>query len=188
MGMGIVNDDEFDSELSRSLPSVENKEPIPRAQIIDSPHKGRPVGSVEVPNSLRKIIGETSVSDGRQEALALAKDFGISPSSVSAYSQGATSTASYDERPNVDTINRTKEKISKRARNKLMLALSHITSERMADAKVRDVASIAKDMSGIIKNMEPDGPKTPANTGPTFVFYSPQLKKEEHFDIVQSKD
>ena len=187
MSMGIVNDDEFNSELTKSLPESPIK-PVISGQVIEPPVRGRPMGSIEVPNSLRKIIGSTSVESGRQEALNLASDFGISPSSVSAYANGATSTASYHEGPNIDTINRTKEKVSKRARNKLMLALRHITDEKMADAKVRDVASIAKDMSAIIKNMEPDGPKIPANTGPTFVFYSPKTKSVEDFDVVQSKD
>lgn len=191
MPMGIVSDSDFDSELSRvdsnQKPREESK-PVISAEIVDVT-RGRPIGSVEVPNSLRKVIGETNVVNGRQEAVDLARNFGISPSSVSAYSVGATSTASYDEQPNNSHIIEVKEKISKRARNKLMLALKHITDDKLGTTKARDLAGIAKDMSAVVKNMEPEQSKTPTgNGGPTFVFYSPQFHKEEHYETVYAKE
>lgn len=193
--MGIVSDKEFDSELSRSNRTNDRTErpreesnSLPTATIVDSPPKGRGNGNVEVPNSLRQVIGETAITEGRDQAVELARQFGISPSSTSAYTQGATSTASYNETPNGSHILRVKEKISKRARNKLMLALSHITDEKLGNAKARDLAGVAKDMSAVVRNMEPEGLKTPSNNGPTFVFYSPQFRKEEHFDVVVAKE
>ena len=191
MAMGIVSDTEFDKELTKVNPDkpreVSNSVPI-TGEVVDMPAKGRGVGNVEVPDSLRKVIGETSVTEGRDQAVELAKQFGISPSSVSAYNVGATSTASYDDQPNGSNINKAKERIGKRARTKLMAALRHITDEKLGEAKVRDLASIAKDMSVVFKHMEPEGPKTPTNSGPTFVFYSPQFRKEEHYEVVQAKE
>jgi hypothetical protein len=194
MPMGIVSDKDFDSELSKVSDSPikreESKSGIAStitAEIVDVT-RGRPIGSVEVPNTLRKVIGETSITDGRQQAVDLAKQFGISPSSVSAYGVGATSTASYDETPNAGIINKTKDRISKRARNKLMLALKHITEDKLGETKARDLAGIAKDMSAVVKNMEPDSAKAPTSNGPTFVFYSPQLHKEEHYETVYAKE
>jgi hypothetical protein len=190
MAMGIVSDSEFDSELKKSSdkPREGSNSKSITGEVVDMPAKGRGVGNVEVPDSLRKVIGETAITEGRDTAVELARQFGISPSSASAYNVGATSTASYDERPNASNINKAKEKIGKRARMKLMSALRHITDEKLGEAKVRDLASIAKDMSVVFKHMEPDGPKTPANTGPTFVFYSPQFRKEEHYDVVTAKE
>jgi hypothetical protein len=192
MAMGIVSDIDFLSELSNSSVPVittEQKELEPRAQIIDSPPKGRGENNVEVPNTLRKLIGSEATTNGRESALELASNLGISPSSVSAYSQGATSTASYEDRPNLSLINQAKERISKRARGKLMLALHHITKEKLVDAKVKDLAGIARDMSAVIKNIEPEdnSPKNPMG-GPTFIFYSPQFRKEEHFEVIQAKE
>jgi hypothetical protein len=71
-----------------------------------------------------------------------------------------------------------------------MLALKHITPDKLELAKVRDLAGIARDMSAVIKNIEPEdnGPKDPAKNGPTFIFYSPQFKKEEHFDVVRVEE
>lgn len=195
MPMGIVSDSEFDCEKDKLSPSREESKstvpsitgPVISGQVVDVT-RGRPVGSVEVPNTLRKVIGETAVSDGRDQAVELARQFGISPSSASAYGVGATSTSSYDETPNGSHIIKTKEKISKRARGRLMAALRHITDDKLDSSKARDLAGIAKDMSAVVKNMEPDGPKVPTSNGPTFVFYSPQFRKEDSYEVVNAKE
>ena len=192
MGMGIVSNDEFDLEKSKLVPREESNSisPAKQGEIIDMPPKGRGKGDLAVPNSLRKVIGEESAINGRESALEIAQNFGISPSSVSAYANGSTSTASYDEQPNLSAINEGKARVAKRARNKLMSALKHITPTKLADAKVRDLAGIARDMSAVVKNMEPDTPKSPTGGtgGPTFVFYAPQFRDERSFDVVQAKE
>lgn len=189
MPMGIVSDKDFDLEKSKLDPTRE-AETIPNsptATIVDVT-RGRPVGSKEVPNSLRQIIGEESATNGRASALEMAKLLGISDSSVSAYNNGATSTASYDQTPNENFINKSKERVMKRARSKLMSALHHMTSDKLSGAKAIDLSTIARNMSAVVKNMEPEGPKAPVNNGPTFVFYSPQMRREETFDVVVAKD
>lgn len=196
MPMGIVSDKEFDSALSDAQKSIkkdtntreESSSPVPT--IIDSPSKGRG-NNPEVPNSLRQVIGEESAINGRDAALEMARQFGISPSSVSAYANGATSTASYNDRPNLPVINQAKERIAKRARGKLMRALNKITDDKLDSASAKDLAGIAKDMSAVVRTMEPEQPKSPngdTGKGPTFVFYAPQFHKEEHYDIVHAKE
>lgn len=192
MPMGIVSDKEFDSEKDRVNPSTKREESnsFPKTAVIVDVNKGRGIGNVEVPNTLRTLIGETAVSSGRQEALELASSFGISPSSVSAYANGANSTATIKDRPNAGIINSAKDKIAKRARAKLLLALNNLTPEKIADVKARDLAGIAKDMSAVVRSMEEDTSKNPAagNSGPTFVFYSPAFFKEERFETVIAKE
>jgi len=188
MGMGIVNDSEFDNEISNTIPiSNEHKEHSTRIDIL--PSKGRGEGNLGVPESLRKIIGEESEVNGRKSALDLARTFGISPSSTSAYANGSTSTSSYDS-PNKELnnhITEAKEKVSKRARTKLMLALNSL-KEKMVDLKATDASSVAKDMSVIIKNMEPPKQEGQVVNGPQFVFYAPQFSKEESFDFIEIKE
>jgi hypothetical protein len=188
--MGIVSEKDFIQEKSKLIPESNPSENKPvEAEIVELPSKGRGLGNVEVPDSLRRVIGETHITDGRQEAVDFAKRFGISPSSASAYGVGANSTTTYDERPNQDTIVKSKDKISKVARGKLMKALRHITDDKLNDTKARELAGIARDMSAVVKNMEDEGPKVPGgNNGPTFVFYSPQFRKEEHYDTVLAKE
>jgi hypothetical protein len=192
--MGVVSDKEFDSELTKldkgqSPREESNSVPKIEGTVVDVT-RGRPTGSTSVPNGLRRIIGDESTVNGRQSAVELAQSFGISPSSVSAYGVGATSTASYDERPNSSVINSAHDRISKKARGKLMKALNHITDEKLGMTNARDLSGIVKDMSAVIRNMEPEKEKLPGtgNSGPTFVFYSPQVKKEETFDVVYAKD
>lgn len=200
MPMGIVSDKEFDSELSNSSARREGSNsssvtisPSPTLNngvingVVEEISRGR-VGPA-IPDSLRKLIGSEAIEGGRQSALELASNFDISPSSVSAYGVGAKSTTTYDTRPNLNHINEVKEKISKVARNKLRLALHNITVEKLSAAGVRDLAGVAKDMSAIVRNMEPETPNGESkNNGPTFIFYSPQFRKEEHFELVQAKE
>lgn len=177
MPMGIVSDSDYESEKTKLIkptviiPEVLNKEKGPN-----------------VPDSLRKIIGEESALNGRTSAVDLARQFGISPSSTSAYAHGSTSLATYDKQPNVAHVNGAKERIAIKARKKLNLALTHITDQKLSEAKVRDIAGIARDMSVIVKNMEPDIPQVEKNTGPTFVIYSPPVKSEDDYGIIKVKE
>jgi|SRR6185295_2641027 len=185
MGMGIVNDNDFELEKNRLniVPSKSNE------AIINDIESGRGLGNVQVPDSLRKIIGETSEINGRVDGLALANQFGISPSSVSAYANGSTSTKSYDKTPNKSHINEAKLRVSNRARNRLMQALHNITPEKLASSKATECAGIAKDMSVIIKNMEPESQSPNGGVAsPTFVFFAPQPIREDTFDVIYSKE
>ena len=198
MAMGIVSDKDFESEVTPQSKSNTVTPPKPndftesnteQIGVIKDVTRGRGAGNIEVPNGLRKIIGDESTTNGRQSAVELAENFGISPSSVSAYAQGANSTASYDVRPNASTVVNARDRVIKKARGKLMAALHNITGDKLEGAKPRDLAGIAKDMSAIIKNMEPDLPKAPGeSSGPTFIFYSPQPRREESFDVITVKE
>lgn len=192
MPMGIVSDDELLKEITHlNTPPIKSDRPITitDARIESIPSKGRGVGNLEVPNSLRKLIGETAINDGRSEALELAANFNISESSVSAYSKGATSTATYDKTPNESHLTSVKERISKRARIKMMKAMEHITEEKMEVTKALDLSAIAKNMSAIVKNMEEKvDPLADIKNGPTFVIYAPQLINESKFDVIDLKE
>lgn len=193
MAMGIVSDTEFDVEqdtLSKHHKS--NSVPIihPINATVEDINRGRGNGNVNVPDGLRRIIGETAVSDGRAEALSLGSMMGVSPSAVSAYTQGAKSTASYEDRPNQSVINSAKERIAKSARNKLRSALSALTPAKISEAKAVEISTIAKNMAAVVKQMEPDksNGEEGSNGGPTFILYAPQFRKEENFEVVYAKE
>jgi predicted transcriptional regulator len=182
MPIGIVSDDDFLKELNSSKESVKTHVP----EIITPEVPGRKEGDNNVPNSLRKIIGETAVIEGRQEALDLAEMFGISASSVSAYAKGATSTSSYQSpaKSILSHINKSRSRSVKKASRVLNEALNAISPEKLADVKARDLAGIAKDMSAVIKNLEPDAPANDGEQAPQFVIFAPQFIKEENFDTI----
>lgn len=194
MSMGIVSDPDFELERDKldnvskkTSEASPNESPI-EGEVLDIPSKGRQKNSVEVPNSLRKLIGMESVENGRDAALELGRQFGISPSSVSAYTNGATSTKSYNDRVNAEAINGAKRRITKKARIKLIKALDYITEDKLAGAKPLDLSSIAKNMAGIIKDIEPSDDEVKAKSSPNFIIYSPQVRDERHFDVMINKE
>jgi hypothetical protein len=195
MGMGIVSDDDFNKELSKCISPSNKSNKVTETvtgKVIDINNPGRKSGDNNVPESLRKIIGEESQINGRASALEIAKQFGISPSSVSAYNNGAHSTATYETKePVLQThIDNSKQRVISKARAKLVQSLNRITPQKLNDAKVRDLSGIAKDMSVIIKNMEPpvEENKNERNPLPAFILYAPTFIKEETFDVIHVKE
>jgi len=180
MPIGIVTDDEFNAELEKLSGRNESRR-------NESHPQGRTSEDPNTPESLRKIIGETSVIDGRKAALTLASQFGISPSSVSAYAKGATSTASYNSPVSsiISHINKSRRRAIKKASTTLNSALSAITQDKLDYSDAKDLSGIAKDMSVIIKNLEPPAETTSSTANPPqFVIYAPQFKQENNFDTI----
>jgi|SRR5215467_10775095 len=188
MGMGIVSDADFEKEMTRIVPeALPVSVPIP--EVLPMEHPGRTEGDVNVPNNLRKIIGETSELEGREAALELASRFGVSNSSVSAYANGSTSTASMHKQPNLGAINAAKIRVATKARKKLLLSLHHITEEKLQDAKPEVLASVARNMSAIIKEMEPEQEKEKNDDkAPQFVVFAPTIKQENNYEVIKARE
>jgi len=200
MPIGIVSDDDFLKELASTGVTTRKKEssrpevvpsvaPVIDATIVEKPSRGRDEGDVNVPDSLRQIIGEEAVINGRQAALRLAENFGISPSSVSAYAKGATSTASYDSpKPSIiNHINKSRRRAIIKASKTLNGALEAITQEKLDYTDAKDLSVIARNMSGIIKDLEPTQ-AAPSEEGkvPQFVIYAPTFRDERSFgEVIQ---
>lgn len=176
---GIVSDESFESQLE------DLKKPSPRANVVNI-QRGRN-GKDEVPIEIKKVIAEESLLG--TPAKELAKQFSVSEASISAYKNGATSTATYDK-PNTELVKsneEVKERISGIARGRLITALEQITDEKLAASKVRDVASIAKDMSAIIRNMDPSE-NTDRNLNQQFIFMTPHPREEKSFEVIEVRD
>lgn len=174
MGMMIVSDEEFDKQIE--------PKPAPESKVVDI-KSGRGVGKVEVPLPVKKMIAEESLQGAPSKLLT--ELFGVSPASVSAYKNDATSTASYNEpHPELKKSNDgVRDRISGEARTRLLKALEHITDDKLSEANLKTVASVAKDMSYIVKNMEPDFDKG-GDINTQFVFYAPPLKSENEYDTI----
>ena len=185
--MGVVNDSDLEHEL-KSLNRNETCHNSPTPSIVEMPNEhGRNKGDNNVPSSLRKIIGETSEIDGRAEGVKLAKIFDISPSSVSAYANGSTSTKSYHSREAeiLSHINRRKLNISNKASHKLIKALDAITEAKLQNAKLVELASVMNAASAVVKSMEPEVDKSVnQNNGVQFIVYAPQIMSEDRFGVI----
>lgn len=185
MPIGVVNDEDFQREVDNSgIPIT--------GEIIDIPRPGRKDGDVNVPESLRKIIGETSEIEGRKSAVKFAAQFGISPSSVSAYSNGANSTATYNTPDNglADHIKGRKQKVVGSALTRLTRAMTSLTKDKIATSSAREISAIAKDMAQVVKMMD-DTPAETGNSGvraPQFLVYAPTMIDERKFEVIQAKE
>lgn len=197
MPVGLVNDLDFNEELRKlknephRQKTDEIKKTDTRVEILDIESPGRSSGDVNVPDALRQIIGEDAVINGRSSALNLASQFGVSPSSVSAYAKGATSTTTYDSpsKSIISHINKSRERAVKRAQKTLNGALSAITQEKLDYADPKDLASIAKDMTVVIKNLEPQQTAAENEVNqPQFVIYAPQFRDERSFETITVKE
>lgn len=172
MAMGIVSNEEFEKEIEKGkiLPLQRGRGSNP-----------------QVPESLRKIIGENAIEEGSKETKVMTQALGISDSSLSAYKNGATSTASYHNPQFKDHIDKARNRIVKKARNRLVASLNAITPEKLKDETPKDLAGIAKDMSAIIKNMEPD--KGVGDVAPkALIIFAPQMIREEKFEVIDVQE
>jgi hypothetical protein len=181
MGLGIVSDDEFDFEVSSLISSTRNEEK--RDSEVRQIERGRG-NKVETPEEIREIISEASLQGARSKDLA--KIFPISSSSISAYKNSATSTASYNK-PDQKLENHNSEvrdRITQRATKRIMMALSAITPEKVQSAKLKDISGLAKDMSSVVKNLEPQGRVSGDVNQTNYVFYIPKEKRLEDFETI----
>ena len=187
MPLGILTDDEFDQEVAKANSNGSLKKPSEEtlARIVQI-ERGRG-NKQETPESARKLISELAINGA--DVSEIAHEFNVSPSSISAYKHGSTSTASYNE-PNKELRkhnNLVRDRIIKKARKKLVLAIDSIDEQKIADCDARGLAGIAKDMSAVIKNLEPEI-KESGNLNAQFVFFAPQVKKEIDYPIIDVID
>jgi hypothetical protein len=172
MKMLVVDDEEFELELNKSMRV---------AEVVSLPAKGRG-NNKATPDSLRKLIASDAINGA--SAASVSDAYGVSESSVSAYKNGATSTTTYHEGRGElkDYVDMTRDRIKSKAQNKLLLALKHMTEDKIKEVKPIELSTIAANMSRVVEKM------TPRNEGPTvqnnIVFYSPKQISKENYETV----
>jgi len=174
MSIGIVSSSEFDAELELYKKKPEIKE----IELV----KGR--GNTNaVPESLRKIVAEESISG--TTAKELAKVFDISQSSISAYKKGATSTSTINnpKAELLDHVNNIKDNLSLKARGRLIKAIDSITDDKLANGKLKDVSSVARDMSTVMANLDRQNNEGGVKIDQV-VIYKPRMREEEDYEQI----
>jgi hypothetical protein len=179
MPLGILSDDDYEKEMNKlnglRAPSVEIKEPT---------KLGR--RSNEIPESIRKIVGETALEAGRAEAQTLLQQtLGVSAmSSIDAWKEGKTSSCNNETRRDlVNHMLMVREKITNKAQKKLIQAIDSITKDKLEGSTAKDASSVAKDMSAVIKNMDNEVKESNQPTV-NFVLVAPKSKTEEQYDVI----
>jgi len=171
MPLGIVNKDFFDS-----LPKKGDNKP-PK-------EKGRGEGKKETPEEVRKLLSELSIEG--TSAKELMQISGLSQSSISAYKSGKTSTAA----PRTDKdlkahVNKVKERIGRKARRVLIGSLDSIDDVKLQNLNAVDAAHVARQMSAIVREMEPQEDHGHHNDNRVqVVIYAPPIQTENQFDAI----
>ena len=141
--------------------------------------------SLNLDDEQRKEIATLALTSGLSIE-EVSKLTGASPSQVSAYKNGATSTATYHDKDKVlgEHVESVKSEITSAAQNKLKLAIEALTGEKINSAKARDIAGIAKDMSQIVRNIEGDS-GSGSGTNVKVMIYQPRAKEESDFKVIE---
>jgi hypothetical protein len=175
--LGIISEDQLNKEISQ----------LEKSNIDSGESKlGRGKGNIETPNVLRKVIAAEVIEGGNVKEVSEA--FSISRSSISAYLKGVNSTTDYNslDKINQSLVNnnsKTKEKIVRLTRRTLRNAVRNITDEKLAAAKPGELAMVARNMSAIANDLEPQ--VEVSETRKVVVTYRPRIRPEEDFQILQ---
>lgn len=183
MPLGVVTEEEMNGEINRFNGIIKPSVPARSEKVIDI-NRGRPEGRKEVPESVRKLAADESICG--TPAKEIKELLGVSQSSISAYKEGATSTSDlnqgkFDSKLK-DHVEETKRTIGMTARERLMAALVQIDDERLGKATLREVSSVAKDLSAVSKNMESD--KGMVANNQQVIVYAPRVKEEQDYQII----
>lgn len=186
MPIGIINKDDYLKEIGNKSPDTSENTPA-RSIIVNDPAKGRGPAK-EVPEPIRALIAQEVLLGAPSKLIA--QEFKVSPSSISAYKNGATSTASYNNPANSLKKKNVifKDRIVKRASRHAIDALDSISPSDFASASLRDKAAVAKEMASIVRDMSAS---EESHSGPAvqFIIHAPQMRKEtDYIDGIVSQD
>jgi predicted transcriptional regulator len=183
MPLGILDDDDFERELSSlGKPRAEQAKVV---NINDGKGRGH---KEEVPEAIREIVAEEKLEGAKSKDLA--KLFNVSESSISAYAKGATSTATYHQ-PDEQLgkhVRSVRSRISKQANRVLRQSLATITEEKLAELSPVKASAVARDMASIVKVMSDDEGDGEGKTINNTIFYAPRLMREDEFEYLEVDD
>ena len=184
MSLGIVSDEDFLKEIERMEKSPIPSNPLPVIKDINTP--GRRPGDIETPEVLRKLIGDTHLTEGRAEALELSRALGVSDSQESSYAKGLTSPRGNPNNPLNGYLTKRRKNIAVKASKLAVNALNSITDDKLNESSATELAAIAKSAAAIVKDMLPEDKSKSDGNSPAvqFIIHAPQITREEKFNVI----
>jgi hypothetical protein len=192
-----INPSEYNDKIKESVvdddSNKEEEEEVIIPEIVTSASiVGRKSDIGNVPQSLRKILAEEAVVGGNKSAQQLMDGLGmnLSQPTLSTYKRGEVSPdiPTNDSKDLYDYINGRKNKIGKRALNRLNLALAHLDEAKLRGLEARELSGVAKDMAIIAEKMEPKQKEQEKVAPVQFIMMAPQINNEAHYETVVAKD
>lgn len=184
-----------DKDLTERLGSDKNLVnilPNPNVEVL--PSRKEQSGHIRVPEEVRKLLGSVAACE-EDTAESLAETFGISSVAVRSYSRGLNGQRfDSDLAETIDTAKENKtgkakitlESAHDQALEALMESLTILTP-RLSEPgqKLSTVSKIARDMSGIVKNLTPEKPKDITINNTRVVLYNPGQAIEADYEVVE---
>lgn len=143
-----------------------------------------PVGkTARIPDAVRSLIGATTKVIGPKAA---AEEFGIS--APTAHHIAAGHRGHFHNKPDEKAkseIDNQLAPIRNGALAVLQMAITNITAEKLASEEPTKLATIARQMSGIVKDTLPTDDKD-SDGKYQFNIFAPQVKNESHYTVVEA--
>jgi hypothetical protein len=143
-------------------------------------HAGRigPRLSIEERTEIAIATKTSGLSGKRETQEEIAKRYGISRQGVAEiaslqHGHGAINKVTLD-----DAMERARE----RALDKLMLSLGLITEDKLADCSANQLSAVAARMAQVVEKTIPDANR---NAAINLIVYSPEIRKESSFNVVE---
>jgi hypothetical protein len=135
-------------------------------------------GNIESRGNLTKedrtVIAIRSRTGENQKSLA--REFGVTQANVGVIERGKTQ--GIDE----EKVNKVINEVKDRALNRLMASLGLLDDDKLSGCSAKDLSIIASNMGRVVEKVSP---KTDAPDNINFIIYSPELKKEKAYEVVE---
>lgn len=106
----------------------------------------------------------------------LAKEFNVTQPNISSIERGKTK--GIDEEQVEGTINKVRDK----ALDRLMTSLGFLTDDKLSGCSAKDLATIASNMGRVV---EKTMPRAEAPDKINLIIYTPELKSEKSFNVIE---
>ncbi len=152
---------------------VENK---PEIKLIEKEIKLP--GNIEKRGNLSKAERTEIAIRSRtgENQLHIAREFGITQANVGVIERGKAK--GIDE----DKVQRIINNVKDRALDRLMASLGLLDDDKLSGCSAKDLSIIASNMGRVVEKVTP---KTEAPDNINFIIYSPELKQEKAYDVVE---
>lgn len=185
----ILSDKDLTERLS-SEQNLVNILPNPNVEVL--PSRKVQAGHVRVPEEVRKLLGSVA-GVGDSNAVDLSAAFGVTDVAIRSYSRGLNGQVFDSELADVvETAKENKDKPTlesahSQALDALMSSLKILTPrlETEVGLKLTTVSKIARDMSGIVKNLTPEKKGDVTINKTQVILYNPGQAIEADYDVVE---
>lgn len=167
----FISEEEAARRIGMSSPTV-------RSRVEIHNFRGRKVGDKALPEIMKPIIG---ASDRLSGPAKTAKEFGVSLHASNYLGDGKTRYSAATKSPELESkISKIVGEAQEKAAERLLASLGLLTEDKLENAKAKDLAVIASNMSKIIENTKPA-----ESTNNMILIYAPRQRDEDRFDVIE---